>query len=70
MKIKLSQWAKNHNVCYKTAWNYYKEGRFEKTEVNEKGSIFVFDDSVPEETIEDVLSEFSKRIKNLIKNAR
>lgn len=67
MKIKLSQWAKNHNVCYKTAWNYYKEGRFEKTEVNDKGSIFIFDDSMKQETLDEILAEFCRKIKLFVK---
>ncbi len=42
MRVKLSEWAKLNDVCYKTAWTYFKAGKFDgKSEVTEKGSIFV-----------------------------
>jgi len=45
MKIKLSEWAKRNAVCYKTAWRYFKEGKFAgKSEVNEAGSIFILEE--------------------------
>lgn len=47
-KIKLSEWAKLNNVCYRTAWNYYKQGQFEgKSEIC-KGKIYIFSDLVTE----------------------
>lgn len=66
-KIKLSQWAIANNVCYKTAWNYYKEGRFgDNAETNEKGSIFIWDDSVDEEEREESeLQSLTNAIKSL-----
>ena len=69
MKIKLSQWAKNHNVCYKTAWNYYNEGKFEgKCEVSETGSIYIFEDEVKDKIEkEQGLPELIAAIKSLTK---
>ena len=40
MKLKLSVWAKNHGVCYRTAWNYSKNGKL-KTERLPSGTIVV-----------------------------
>ncbi len=48
--MKLSEWAKLNDVCYKTAWTYFKAGRFDgKCEVTEKGSIFVHVEDIKEE---------------------
>ncbi len=48
-KIKLSKWAKNNAVCYRTAWNYFKSGKFNGcSEVTPTGSIYVFDQDVKE----------------------
>lgn len=45
MKKKLSEWAKENAVCYRTAWNYYKKGRFEgRVYVSPEGSIFLDED--------------------------
>jgi predicted site-specific integrase-resolvase len=27
MRIKLSEWAKQNGVCYKTAWRWFHEGK-------------------------------------------
>ena len=63
-KIKLSQWAKNNNVCYRTAWNYFKAGKFEgKSEVSDKGSIFVFEEEVKDKNLE--IKEVSEQILSL-----
>ena len=65
-KIKLSQWAKNNNVCYRTAWNYFKAGKFEgKSEVSDKGSIFVLEEEVKEKTQEISYSELVMAIREL-----
>ncbi len=69
-KIKLSEWAKLNNVCYKTAWTYFKQGRFDgKSEVTDKGSIFVFvqDPVIKEKSEEKVLglSDIIAAIQNL-----
>lgn len=44
--IKLSTWAKNNNVCYKTAWKWVTEGNFPlKTFVSKTNRIFVIEDN-------------------------
>lgn len=68
-KIKLADWAKKNNVCYRTAWNYFKQGRFDgQCDVNDKGSIFIFDEGASEfEQIMKSLREI-KEIVGKIKN--
>ena len=45
--IKLSTWAKQNNVCYKTTWNWVVEGKFPlRTFVSKTNRIFVIDDDV------------------------
>ncbi len=52
-KIKLSDWAKKNAVCYRTAWNYFKEGKFVgKSEVSDTGSIYVFEEEVKQKSEE------------------
>ena len=64
-KIKLSEWAKRHKVCYRTAYNYFRQGRFEgRSEVNSKGSIHVFEEK-SKKTLEELVEEFVKNIKEL-----
>ncbi len=65
-KLKLSEWAKRHGVCYKTAYNYFKQGRFEKTEVNSKGSIHVFEEKASK-TLEEIISDFIQAVKEHVK---
>lgn len=44
MKIKLSEWAKKNCVCYRTAWNYFKNGKFDgSSEISETGSIYIIE---------------------------
>lgn len=44
--IKLSTWAKQNNVCYRTAWNWVSEGKFPlKTFISKTNRIFVIEDS-------------------------
>lgn len=46
-KIKLSEWAKKNAVCYRTAWNYFKKGKFDKnSEISDSGSIFILDNEI------------------------
>lgn len=64
MKIKLSEWARRNSVSYKTAWNYYKQGKFlGKSEVNDAGSIFILEESDGlEEKIRQIVNqELNKR---------
>lgn len=43
--IKLSTWAKQNNVCYRTAWNWVIEGKFPlRTFVSKTNRIFVIED--------------------------
>ena len=43
--IKLSTWAKNNNVCYKTAWKWVVDGKFPfKTFISDTNRIFVIED--------------------------
>ncbi len=39
--MKLSEYAKLHGVCYRTAWNWYKNGTIDCEQHEETGSIFV-----------------------------
>ncbi len=67
-KIKLSQWAKDNDVCYRTAWNKFKEGHFPKSEVSDKGSIFVFVEESKEKPKKDIrgpLNELLGAVKNM-----
>lgn len=43
--MKLSTWAKQNNVHYRTAWRWVRNGTFpQKTFISETGSIFVVDE--------------------------
>ena len=39
--IKLSQYAKDHSICYKTAWNRFKDGKIPNAHKEPTGSILV-----------------------------
>lgn len=39
--IKLSDYAKNHSVTYKTAWNRYKAGKIPDAFMSETGSVLI-----------------------------
>ncbi len=41
MKIKLSQWAKQNGLSYRTAWNHFQRGLIKGATANEAGSIFI-----------------------------
>ena len=41
MKVKLSQFAKDQNVTYRTAWQWFKDGKIKTTERNCTGRIYV-----------------------------
>jgi len=41
MNIKLSQYAKNNSIVYRTAWKWFKEGKIENAFTSPSGSIFV-----------------------------
>lgn len=68
-KITLSQWAKQNDVGYRTAWNKYKAGYFQDVEISEKGSIFIWQEIIiPRVSLKDILSDFNKAIENYISN--
>lgn len=39
--MKLSQYAKMKDICYRTAWNHFKDGKIKGAFVDENGSIHV-----------------------------
>jgi len=55
--IKLSKWAKQYGVTYKTAWKWFKEGNFPaKTKQLSTGTILVYDDeNIKEKEIKTVI---------------
>ena len=55
--IKLSEYAKNHAIVYKTAWNRFKEGKIPDAIKDVKGNILV---EIKEE-IENNFNKFSRR---------
>ena len=56
MKVKLSQFAKDQNVTYRTAWQWFKDGKIKSTERNCTGHIYV------------VLEDAVKRKEELVEN--
>lgn len=70
-KIKLSQWAKENAVCYRTAWNRFKAGFFKgKSEVAENGTILIIcEDEEPAiaegEKLEKPLQDFMDAARGL-----
>lgn len=44
--MKLSKWAKKHDVTYRSAWGYYKNGKIPGAYELESGAIMVNDDAV------------------------
>lgn len=43
-RIKLSRWAKQHGICYQTAFNWFKAGKLENAIQLDTGSIFIEED--------------------------
>ena len=75
-KIKLSEWAKLNNLCYKTAWTYFKQGKFKgQSEISEKGRVFIYIEDEQEglhdfqrtPNISDVIDAI-KSLENVIKH--
>lgn len=48
--MRLAQYAKKLNICYKTAWNHYKKGMIPGAYCLESGTIIVPDSPTPKET--------------------
>jgi|SRR5574344_530123 predicted site-specific integrase-resolvase len=46
--IKLSQWAKNNGVSYRTAWNYYKKGELAGKQLQTGTVLIEEDDNKPQ----------------------
>jgi predicted site-specific integrase-resolvase len=45
--IKLSEWARIHSVCYRTAWNRFHNGKFgDKSRISDTNTIRVFHEDV------------------------
>jgi predicted site-specific integrase-resolvase len=50
--MKLSQYAKQNDICYRTAWNRYKAGKINGAYQDENGTIHVLvKDNRPEYTV-------------------
>lgn len=60
--MKLIDYSRLRGIHYNTAWRHFKQGKL-NTEVDESGNIFVLDDSIPEETLDDILHEFCRKVK-------
>lgn len=71
MKLKLSVWAKNHGVCYRTAWNYYRDGKI-KTERLPSGMVVVIGEKKLKEEITVIYARVSssENKKNLDEQAK
>jgi predicted site-specific integrase-resolvase len=41
MYFKLSDYAKNHNITYRTAWNRYKAGKIKNCIIDDTGHICI-----------------------------
>jgi predicted site-specific integrase-resolvase len=58
--VKLSQFAKKMNICYQTAWNWYKKGLIPGAYSMETGTVVVPDN------VEELLHEKrTQKISNL-----
>ena len=70
MKMKLSVWAKNNGVCYRTAWNYSRSGKL-KVEKLPSGLIVVVGEKRKEEhTVVYARVSSSENKKNLEEQAK
>ena len=64
--MKLSVWAKNQGIQYRTAWNWFKEGKLPvKSEKMPSGAIIVYPDieSIAKEPIVDIYGRVSSSVK-------
>jgi predicted site-specific integrase-resolvase len=57
--MKLSQWAKQHGVCYKTAYNMYKNGMIPNTYQLPTGTILIKEIPTPKENKVAIYSRVS-----------
>lgn len=59
--IKLSTWAKQNNVSYRTAWRWVNEGKFpHKTFVSQTGRFFVIEDNKPQEETNETVAIYCR----------
>ena len=58
-KLKLSEWAKLNQVCYRTAWNYFKNGKFDKIHEIVNGKIFIY---IHESDYNDMIKPTRKKV--------
>ena len=45
MRMKLSEWAKEKNICYRTAWNWLKDGKIKNYEIDENRRVYVVEEN-------------------------
>lgn len=64
MKIKLSKWAKNNSLGYRTAWNLFKAGKLPvKAYVLATGTILVDEEEKAATTTEELLANFDEAVR-------
>ncbi len=61
-ELKLSQYAKLKNRCYRTLWNHFKDGKIPNAYQNEKGTIYI---RMTEDEINVIVTQLNKIIKPL-----
>lgn len=68
--MKLSQWAKQNSVSYRTAWNHFKAGKIQGAYQLSSGTVVVPDDALKEEfTVVYTRVSSSKNKENLKKQS-
>jgi len=55
LNMKLSKWAKKQGVCYRTAWNLFKEGKIPNSYKLESGTIIVNEEKTDYKTEHNVV---------------
>jgi predicted site-specific integrase-resolvase len=63
--MKLSQWAKNKGIAYKTAHRWFQKGMIEGAHQEKNGSIFVEEGKI-DETIGLVLERIEERLEDIM----
>lgn len=53
--IKLSEYAKNNSITYRTAWRWFKEGKIKDAKMTPTGTILVKEDSIEDNSYGVVL---------------
>ena len=65
MRMKLSEWAKEQNICYRTAWNWLKEGKIKNYEIDDNRRVYVIKEEDNTSTDVFVYSRVSSHDKKL-----